>query len=260
MSKAKKYKYEKGDKVGLYEIIKPLPSEPNVKNLVIYCECLLCGEKVKRWANRLGSKHRGCDANVKIEKQKPEPETMHPLLHTKADGTRVQTNQHGFVITPAPKKAEAEQVVADASADAMPDQTSLTDDDTDEFSLPDSLELSDEVKEALNIDVDSQAVEIIRKAKNLDASTMFIFINTFKRYLTLVHIARRLERKMNHANVELTIIGSTGAQVANPLIVQYKQVSQESNATIKVLLSMVAKMNASDGDDDPLAKALRGGE
>jgi hypothetical protein len=142
----------------------------------------------------------------------------------------------------------------------MPDQTSLTDDDTDEFSLPDSLELSDEVKEALNIDVDSQAVEIIRKAKNLDASTMFIFINTFKRYLTLVHIARRLERKMNHANVELTIIGSTGAQVANPLIVQYKQVSQESNATIKVLLSMVAKMNASDGDDDPLAKALRGGE
>lgn len=259
MSKAKKYKYEKGDKVGLYEIIKPLPSEPNVKNLVIYCQCLLCGEKVKRWANRLGSKHRGCDANVKIEKPKPEPEVMHPLLHTKADGTRVQTNPHGFVITPKkPEKPEAERAVAEAVADAQPDQTSLTDDDTDEFSLPDSLELSDEVKQALNIDVDSQAVEIIRKAKNLDASTMFIFINTFKRYLTLVHIARRLERKMNHAGVELTIVGSTGAQVANPLIVQYKQVSQESNATIKVLLSMVAKMNAKDGDDDPLARALRG--
>lgn len=256
MSKAKKYKYEKGDKVGLYEIIKPLPSEPNVKNLVIYCECLLCGEKVKRWANRLGSKHRGCDANVKVEKPKPEPEVMHPLLHTKADGTRVQTNPHGFVITP--KKTEAERVVAEASADALPDQTTLTDDDTDEFSLPDTLQLSDEVREALDIDVDKQAVAILRKATNLDASTEFIFRNTFKRYLTLVHVARRLEHKMNSASLELTIVGSTGAQVANPLIVQYKQVSQESNATVKVLLSMVAKMNAGNDSDDPLARALRG--
>jgi len=260
MSKAKKYKYEKGDKVGLYEIIKPLPAEPNVKNLVIYCQCLLCGEKVKRWSNRLGSKHRGCSAEVKIEKPKPDAEVMHPLLHTKADGTRVQTNQHGFVITPAEKRSQAEQVVAEATADAVPNQTTLDDDDAPEFSLPDSLELSDEVKQALNIDVDSQAIDIIRKAKNLDPSTNFIFINTFKRYLTLVHIARRLERKINHKDVELTIVGSTGAQVANPLIVQYKQVSGESNATIKVLLSIVTKMNASDSDDDPLAKALRGGE
>lgn len=256
MSKAKKYKYEKGDKVGLYEIIKPLPSEPNVKNLVIYCECLLCGTKVKRWANRLGSKHRGCDANVKVEQAKPEPEVMHPLLHTKADGTRVQTNPHGFVI--AQKQAEAEQVVAEATADAQPDQTTLTDDDTEEFTLPDTLQLSDEVKQALDIDVDKQAVAILRKATNLDPSTEFIFHNTFKRYLTLVHVARRLEHKMNSNTLELTIIGSTGAQVANPLIVQYKQVSQESNATVKVLLSMVAKMNAGDDADDPLARALRG--
>jgi len=63
---------------------------------------------------------------------------------------------------------------------------------------------------------------------------------------------------MNSASLELTIVGSTGAQVANPLIVQYKQVSQESNATVKVLLSMVAKMNASNDNDDPLARALRG--
>ncbi len=257
MSKSKKYKYEKGDKVGLYEIIKPLPSEPNVKNLVIYCECLLCGEKVKRWSNRLGSKHRGCKANVKVEKPKDEPEKMHPLLHTKADGTKVQTNQHGFVIEQA-KKDEPEQVVADATADAEPDQTTLTDDDAEEFSLPDTLELSDEVKKALDIDVDTQAVEIIRKAKNLDASTLFIFINTFKRYLTLVHIARRLEHKMNRKDVELTVLGSKGGQVANPVITQYKQVSQESNATIKVLLGMVSKMNAKDEDDDPLARALRG--
>lgn len=256
MSKSKKYKYEKGDKVGLYEIIKPLPSEPNVKNLVIYCECLLCGEKVKRWSNRLGSKHRGCNANVKIEKPKPEPETLHPLLHTKADGTKVQTNQHGFVIEQANKHPEA--VVADATADAEPNQTSLADDDVEEFSLPDTLELSDEVKRALDIDVDQQAVDIIRKAKSLDPSTLFIFINTFKRYLTLVHIARRLEHKMNRRDVELTVIGSKGGQIANPVIVQYKQVSQESNATIKVLLGMVAKMNANDDGDDPLARALRG--
>lgn len=248
MSRGKNYKYAKGDKIGLYEIIKPLPSEPNVKNLVIYCTCLLCGEKVKRWSNRLDSKHRGCKANAIVKKPKvKQTEVVHPMLHTRADGTKVRTNKWGFTIDdPAPKP---EQVVEEATAESG--------DDAEEFNLPDPLDLPDEVKNALNVDVNAQAIEIIKKADGLDASTRFVFINTFKRYLTLVHIARRLEAKMNRADVELTVIGSTGKWVANPLIVQYKQVSSESNATVKILLGMVSKMTAGDDANDPLLEALR---
>jgi len=257
MSRAKKYKYEKGDKIGLYEIIRPLPSEANVKNLILYCRCLLCDKKVKRYANRLASKHRGCSAEVKVETPKPDPEVVHPLLHTKADGTQVQTNRFGFEYK-KPSDDDASKLVAEATADAEPEQTSL-DDEGEDVDLVADLNLPPEVAEALNIDVDAQAIEIIRLAKDLDPSTNYIFINTFKRYLTLVHLARRLEKKIG-GNTELTVIGSTGTQVANPLIVQYKQVSAESNAVIKVLLGIVAKMNASKMDDDPLLKALAGGD
>lgn len=256
MSRASKYKYEKGDVVGLYRVIRPLPSEPNVKNLVIYCECLLCGERVKRWSNRLESKHRGCSAEVKVEKPADEPvPVVVPKPHTRPDGKPVITKPTGFVIT---DEVSPEELVAEATAEASPDQTSLTDDDSEDFNLPDALELPKEVADALNIDVDAQAIEIIRLAKDLDPSTNFIFMNTFKRYLTLVHLARRLERKINSINVELTVIGSTGTQIANPMIVQYKQVSSESNAVIKVLLGIVAKMNANNADEDPLIKALAG--
>lgn len=251
MARASKYKYEKDDVIGLYRVIKVLPSEPNVKNLVIYAECLLCHEKVKRFSNRLDSKHRGCEAPAVVDKQADDaqPIVVAPVRHTRADGTPVVTDAKGFVVDD--ERAEAEEIVADANP--VPE----ADDETEGAIVPESITLPPEVAEALNVDVDEQAIEIVRLAKNLDTSTKFIFINTLKRYLTLVHLARRLESKINVLS-ELTVTGSTGAQVANPLIVQYKQVSSESNAVIKVLLGIVHKMNASDDSDDPLLKALEG--
>ena len=251
MARSKKgsYKYNAGDKIGLYEVIKALPSEPTVRNLRMWCRCILCGEKCLRFSNRLDSKHRNCKSDVKVKKgkivppkEKIKPVVVETLPHLRADGSVVQTDEQGFVVDPV-------QEVADATPDDPESE--------EQFSLPETLDLPDEVKQALDVDVNQQAIEIIRKADGLDTSTKFIFINTFKRYLTLVHIARQLESKMNRADVELTIIGSTGKQVANPLIVQYKQVSAESNATIKILLTMVTKMTAGDQADDPLLNALR---
>lgn len=244
MSRASKYKYEKGDEVGLYRVIRPLPSEPNVKNLVIYCECLLCGEKVKRWSNRLDSKHRGCNAEVKIEKtdDPAEPIVVTPKPHVR-DGKPVPVKPNGFL---------AKEVIAEATAD-------LPDDDADEsFAMPSTIDLPPEVAEALSSDIDQQAIEIIALAKGLDPATNFVFINTFRRYIYLLHLARRLENKITKSG-ELTVIGSTGSQVANPLIVQYKQVSSESNSTITQLLKIVRQINSGD-QEDPLAKILAGAE
>lgn len=251
------YKYKTGDMIGVYEIIKPLPHEPNITNLRIWCICNLCGEKVVRYSNRLESKHRGCSSELVVKKgkvKKPKKRvrksqkkpSIAPVPHTRKDGTPVYTDENGYTVD----EDELEQEIQETTPDLAPEES-------EEFSLPDTMELPDEVKEALSVDINQQAIEIIKRADKLDSSTKFIFINTFKRYLTLVHVARRLEQKMNKADVELTIVGASGKQVANPLIVQYKQLSSESNATVKILLNMVSKMTAGDSDD-PLLDALNG--
>jgi hypothetical protein len=234
MARPSKYKWETGDVVGLYQVIKPLPSEPNVKNLVIYAECLLCHEKVKRFSNRMDSKHRGCTAPAKVDKSaETGVPLVAPLPHTRSDGKPVETNEHGFVVP---------------SEDASPEETILAG----------ITDLPSEVQQALNFDVDKQALEMIKLAERLDTASNFVFMTTLKRYLALVHVARSLEKKLS-ATGELTVIGSTGSHVANPLITQYKTVSNEANSTAKILTNILAKLSASEAEDDPLLKALQGG-
>lgn len=236
MARASKYKWQAGDEVGLYRVIKVLPKQPHVKNLVIYAECLLCKEKVERWSNRMDSKHRGCTAPAVIDKE-PEPApvaVVHVKPHTRANGSIVETGEDG------------KPIEVDVSAD-----------DPEELDLGD-MNLPPEILTALNFDVDAHAVELVKKAEELDSGTKFLFITTLRRYLTLVHVGRKIERKL--ASMEdMTIAGSNGNQVANPLLTQYKAISSESNVTVRVLNGIVAKFKAKDAEDDPLVKALNGG-
>lgn len=230
MARASKYKWEKGDVVGLYRVIKVLPKSANVKNLVIYSECLLCKAKVERWSNRMDSKHRGCTAPAAIEKT-PEPvedlEVFHVKPHTRKDGTVVVTDENGNVVNP----------------------------DGGEDLTAGDLGLDQSVIDALNFDVDTYVKELLKAAENMDAGTKFTFITTLRRYVSLVHIARKLELKLAN-NGELTTLGSNGNQVANPLITQYKSVSAESNVTVRLLNNMIIK-SGGDGETDPLLEALR---
>lgn len=236
MARQRKYKYEKGDEVGLYRVIKVLPRVANVRNLVIYCECLLCGEKVERWSNRMDSTHRGCTKKdeVKIVKPLPEIDENIPVVqvkpHTRKDGTVVVTDERGYVIN----------------------------DEGSEDLLDGDLDLPAEVTDALNFDVNAYVEELVKKAESMDVGSRFTFMSTLRRYVALVHLARKLELKLAH-NDNLTIEGSNGNQVANPLITQYKTVSAESNQTARILNSMVAKLMSRETEDDPLIKALNGG-
>lgn len=237
MARPRKYKWEKNDEVGLYRVIKVLPAEPNVRNLVIYCECLLCGEKVKRWSNRMDSTHRGCPkkGEVKIVKALPEiPEDL-PVIkvkpHTRKDGTVVVTDDRGYVVN---------------------------EDGSEELQDGD-LGLPPEITDALNFDVNAYVEELVKKAETMDVGSRFTFMSTLRRYVALVHLARKLELKLAH-NDNLTVEGSSGNQVANPLITQYKTISTESNQTARILNNMVGKLMANENEDDPLIKALRGGE
>lgn len=235
VAKPRKYKYEKGDEVGLYRVIKALPRVANVRNLVIYCECLLCGEKVERWSNRMDSTHRGCPkkADVKIIRPLPEIDEELPTVtvkpHTRKDGTVVVTDERGYVVN----------------------------EDGGEDLLEGDLDLPAQVTDALNFDVNAYVEELVKKAESMDVGSRFTFMSTLRRYVALVHLARKLELKLAH-NDNLTVEGSSGNQVANPLITQYKTVSAESNQTARILNSMVAKLMAKETEDDPLAKLLGG--
>lgn len=234
MARASKYKWEKGDVVGLYRVIKVLPKTANVKNLVIYAECLLCSEKVERWSNRMDSKHRGCTAPAIIEKE-PEQDlpVFHVKPHTRKDGTPVVTNENGNVVTVDTEIEGTEDLIAG------------------------DLGLPANILDALNFDVNTYVTELVKASEDMDTGTKFTFITTLRRYVALVHLARKLELKLAH-NDNLTVDGSNGNQVANPLITQYKSVSAESNVTARLLNSMVNKSSGS-GEVDPLAEALRAG-
>lgn len=235
MARASKYKWQAGDEVGLYRVIKVLPSKPHVKNIVIYAECLLCGDKVERFSNRMESKHRGCTANAVIDHE-AEPIVVAPKPHVRADGR--------------PADADEAEAVGELLAESQ-----QTDRDAEDFLPLSSIDLPPEVVKALSVNIDEEILEIIEVAKGLDRTTYFIFINTLRRYLQLLHLSRQLEYKINKTG-ELTVLGSSGTQVANPLIVQYKQISSESNQVIKQLLGIVGKMNAGKEEADPLLEAL----
>lgn len=237
MAKNDTYKFKAGDKVGYYKIIRVLPSEPHVRNLVLYCECLIDGVKVKRWSNRLDSIYRGCKSENKRD--------FKPVPHTRYDGTLVVVGENGRVVD----DPDAVAMLADVKSETG-------DIDTGDFEY-DTMNLPKEVREALRFNVDAQAMEMIKQAKELDVSTNFLFMTTLKRYLTLVHLARKLEAKIGVLD-DLTIVGSNGSQVANPLITQYKQVSSESNVTVRILNNIVSKMGDNGAGDDPLLNALSG--
>ncbi len=233
MGKTKTYKWQAGDEVGLYRVIKVLPSKPHVKNIVIYAECLLCHEKVERFSNRMESKHRGCEVKAVIDKE-AEPVVVVPKPHIRANG----------------QLADEAEAVGELIAESQ-----QTDRDAEDFLPLSTIDLPPEVAEALSVNIDDEIVKIVEVAKELDRTTYFIFVNTLRRYLQLLHLTRQLEYKINKSG-ELTVLGSSGTQVANPLIVQYKQISSESNQVIKQLLGIVGKMNAGKGEADPLLEAL----
>jgi hypothetical protein len=228
MSGRRKYKWEKGDVVGFYTVIKPLPREPHVKNLIIYATCNLCGEKVERYSNRLDSFHTDCAGKADYKKSllPPEPERI--------------------VIAPAPHTRKTGVTVADIKQAMTPETLDV------ELQARD-LGVSADVMDYLNFDIDKELNELVAQGQTLPADQQFIFKSSLRRYVYLVKLSRRLEVMLS--NYELTVIGSSGNEVANPMLVQYKQVSAEATAVGKSLRTMLVS-KASEVEDDPLAKAL----
>jgi hypothetical protein len=230
-------KLQSGDVIGLYKIIKPLPYAPNVTNMKFYCECLQCGAKCVRFSNRLNSRHKGCTAPKTYTPQGKEIVMVHP--HTPAA-------QVGIEQQPAPQRVE--------------DLPIIDDDSPEDFHVPKTMKLPKEVADYFNNqNIDEQAIEILEMAKQYDIGRNFLFTNTFQRFMTLLHLSRKLGRAVSDDGMNMVVEGQRGKMIANPLMAQYKQISAEMTSTTRILIDIIDKMkNKAEEDEDPLTKALLG--
>lgn len=234
-----KGKYQPGDIVGLYRIIKPLPYAPNVTNMKFYCECLECGEKCIRFANRLNSRHRGCKANLTYAPNGKEIIYVQP--HTPAADIE------------AAKEAESK-------TQKVEDLPVIDENSPEEFFVPNTMNLPKEIADYFNQqNIDEKAIEILEMAKDYNVGRNFLFTTTFQRFMTLVHLSRKLGYAVSQNDMNMIVEGQRGRMIANPLITQYKQVSSEMTAVSRLLIDIIDKMKAREREEDPLAKALRGG-
>lgn len=230
-------KLQAGDIIGLYKIIKPLPYAPNVTNMKFYCECLECGEKCVRFSNRMNSRHKGCTA---------------PKTYTPQGKEIVLVKPH----IPA-AQAEAAQQATTQKVDDLP---IIGEDSPEDFFVPQTMQLPKEVADYFNSqNIDEQAIEILQMAQKYDIGRNFLFTNTFQRFMTLLHLSRKLGRAVSEDGMNMIVEGQRGKMIANPLMAQYKQISAEMTAATRLLIDIIDKMKAKESeDDDPLTKALRG--
>lgn len=230
-------KIQAGDIVGLYKIIKPLPYAPNVTNMKFYCECLECAEKCVRFSNRLNSRHKGCTAPKTYTPQGKEIVMVQPHIPA--------------AVVEAAKQEQTQKI----------DELPIIDDSSPEdFFVPQTMKLPKEVADYFNSqNIDEKAIEILEMAKKYDVGRNFLFTNTFQRFMTLLHLSRKLGRAVSEDGMNMIVEGQRGKMIANPLMAQYKQISAEMTATTRILIDIIDKMKSkTEEDDDPLARALRG--
>ena len=111
-----------------------------------------------------------------------------------------------------------------------------------------------------------QADEILRIAESYNVEKNFFFLTTFKRYLTQIGILQKVEAEMKDGDVLISKEYVKGRQnfYTNPGINAYNSTSTAANRTVETLIKIVNTMGhtAEDagGEDDPLLKALLGGD
>lgn len=111
-----------------------------------------------------------------------------------------------------------------------------------------------------------RAQEILKIAEQYGVEKNFLFITTFKRYTVQLKVLQDLERAIdeNGATVEKEYVKGRKNLYTNPAIKEYNNAVNSANKTVTTLMSIIKtnsdKYNpeSSDGEDDPLLRALNG--
>ncbi len=111
-----------------------------------------------------------------------------------------------------------------------------------------------------------RAQEILKIAEQYGVEKNFLFITTFKRYVTQLKILTDLEKAINDNGATVTKEYVKGRQnlYTNPAIKEYNNAVNSANKTVSTLMSIIKtnsnKYNDDNGEDDPLLKAINGEE
>ena len=119
---------------------------------------------------------------------------------------------------------------------------------------------------AKEMNINAKAQEILKIAEQYGVEKNFLFITTFKRYTVQLKVLQDLEKALdeNGATVEKEYVKGRKNLYTNPAIKEYNNAVNSANKTVTTLMSIIKtnsdKYNpeSSDGEDDPLLRALNG--
>ena len=115
------------------------------------------------------------------------------------------------------------------------------------------------------INLNEQAKKILEIAEEYGVNSNFLFINTFKTYLTQLKILQDLEEAIKNDGTITTKEYVKGREniYTHPAIREYNNTVNSANKTVSTLMKIIrgSKEEDKDGDDeDPLLKAINGSD
>ena len=110
-----------------------------------------------------------------------------------------------------------------------------------------------------------QAQEILRIAEEAGVQSNFFFVTTFKRYKTQLTILEQLEESLKKDGVLVTkeYVKNRQNVYSHPAVADYNRTTDSANKTVATLMRILKNYSVDDvkaEDDDPLLKAINGGE
>jgi hypothetical protein len=115
------------------------------------------------------------------------------------------------------------------------------------------------------LSLNEQAQKILEIAEEYGASSNFLFINTFKTYLTQLKILQDLEKAIKKDGTITTKEYVKGREniYTHPAIKEYNNTVNSANRTVSTLMKIIKGSKEDDGgegEEDPLLRALNGSD
>ena len=114
------------------------------------------------------------------------------------------------------------------------------------------------------IDFNAKADEIMALAEENGVDDNFLFVTTFDRYLTQLHILVELKKKIDEEGVlaEKEYVKGTKNMYAHPAVAEYNKTTDSSNKTVSTLMRIIRGFGNSSKKAvaDPLADIMNGAD
>lgn len=117
---------------------------------------------------------------------------------------------------------------------------------------------------AKTIDLNEQANQIMKMAEESGVQSNFLFVTTFERYLTQLDMLKKYKAIMKEDGIIVSKEYVKGRQnvYSSPAATEYNRTTDSANKTAATLMRILKTFNVAenDADEDPLMRAINGGD